>query len=282
MIDQHIIHYYLDLCQSLHFGKSAKNCFISAATLTRIIQKLETNLGKPLFIRDNRSVALTQSGITFKQYCETQLETWKQLGQKLQNHKGGISGLVKIYCSVTASQSILSDILDPIKRKHPHLNIALETGPSEKTFQKIRYLEADIGITSLPEQIPQEFITKAIQEVPLKVIVTKGYGIQDIQSQKLPFIYPQSGLTQKYIEQWFESENIAPKIYTEVSGFDGIMSLVRLGYGAGVVPELVLAQNPLRKHIEVLKLSTALQSLKIGLCCKRKTILSEITKVFFS
>ena len=53
---------FLHLADSLHFGKSADAMAVSPSTLSRAIQRLEQEVGCPLFERDNRSVTLTAAG----------------------------------------------------------------------------------------------------------------------------------------------------------------------------------------------------------------------------
>ncbi len=50
---------FLHLAESRHFGRSARAMHVSPSTLSRQIQRLEEDLGQPLFVRDNRTVTLT-------------------------------------------------------------------------------------------------------------------------------------------------------------------------------------------------------------------------------
>lgn len=273
---------FLDLTKTLHFGKTSRNCFLTPASLTRLIQKLEKEVNRPLFIRDNRSVEITTAGILFKEYCEDQVSRWETLQDSIGNYSGAITGLVRIYCSVTASHSILSEVLEPIKAKHPGITVSLETGPSELTFQKIQNYEADIGLTSFPETLPQEIKARDIKKLSLSLIVPKGRSMEDICSNELPFIYPKSGFARINMLRWFEIQNIAPRVYTEVSGFEGLMALVGLGYGASVVPTLVYDTNPMKSKIDIIDLTIPIESLRLGICCKKKKTYSPIAGVFFT
>ena len=53
---------FLHLAESRHFGRSARAMHVSPSTLSRQIQRLEEDLGQPLFVRDNRTVTLTEAG----------------------------------------------------------------------------------------------------------------------------------------------------------------------------------------------------------------------------
>ena len=57
------LHIFVHLSQSLHFSKTAQAMNVSPSTLSRLIQRLEEELGANLLIRDNRSVLLTEAGL---------------------------------------------------------------------------------------------------------------------------------------------------------------------------------------------------------------------------
>ena len=56
---------FIHLCESQNFSQTAEVMHISPSALSRVIQRLEENLGQTLLIRDNRSVELTFAGINY-------------------------------------------------------------------------------------------------------------------------------------------------------------------------------------------------------------------------
>ena len=67
------------LATSLHFGDTAEAMYVSPSTLSRVIQRLEDELGCTLFKRDNRKVALTHSGHKLLSFSTQALKDWQQL-----------------------------------------------------------------------------------------------------------------------------------------------------------------------------------------------------------
>ena len=70
---------FLHLAESRHFGRSARAMHVSPSTLSRQIQRLEEDLGQPLFVRDNRTVTLTEAGEELRVFAQQTLLQY-QLG----------------------------------------------------------------------------------------------------------------------------------------------------------------------------------------------------------
>lgn len=62
MMDRYLLRYFLSVIDQGNFSKAAERCSVSQPTLSVGIAKLETALGKPLFLRTNRRVELTEAG----------------------------------------------------------------------------------------------------------------------------------------------------------------------------------------------------------------------------
>jgi DNA-binding transcriptional LysR family regulator len=58
----HQVKYFLAVCNHMNFTRAAESCAVSQPALTVAIQKLEANLGGPLFLRDGRQLSLTSLG----------------------------------------------------------------------------------------------------------------------------------------------------------------------------------------------------------------------------
>ena len=62
MKDYHQLRLFTTLAGTLHFGRTARACHVSPSALSRTIQRLEADVGAPLFLRDHHRVALTPAG----------------------------------------------------------------------------------------------------------------------------------------------------------------------------------------------------------------------------
>ena len=102
---------FVNLAESLHFGRASEISHVSPSALSRNIRHLEEEVGAPLFERNNRSVALTHAGQIFLEYARDSLLQWDDLRNRLMEESGELRGEVSMYCSVTASYSFLFELL---------------------------------------------------------------------------------------------------------------------------------------------------------------------------
>jgi LysR family positive regulator for ilvC len=69
---------------------------------------------------------------------------------------------------------------------------------------------------------------------------------------------------------------VSPNVYAQVSGNEAIVSMVALGCGVGVVPQLVLKSNPFGERVRVLEVLPELHPFRIGLCCRQAALANPL------
>lgn len=265
------------LAGTLHFARTSQACFITPSALTRVIQRLETELGETLFLRGNRSVELTPAGEAFKKYADDVIQRWDLLCDELSS-ESALRGELSIYCSVTAAYGLLPDIMARYRRAYPEVRIHLETGDPAKALAALFHQDADIVIAALPDILPEGLEFQILSETPLVFIAPRDYpeiiAIKNKKTdwEKTPLIIPEQGLSRDRIDQWFARENFIPRIYSEVAGNEAIIVMVSLGCGLGLIPRLVLEKSPFFDQVRVLDESPELPPFVIALCTRKKNL----------
>jgi len=285
-MDQTDLRLFLHLCDTLHFGRTSRECHISPSTLSRIIKRLEEEASSELLQRDRRGVQLTTAGECFRRYAKDALESWKAVKQELGQDAGEVKGEISLYCSVTASYSILPDILSEFRSRYPEIHIRLVTGDANLAIDQVVDKVVDISVAPLPESLPKGIDSLIVTHTPLVFIVAASGSIKDklkrnVKWGDVPMIFPETGLIKLHLRDWFRQKGIVPLVYGEVSGHEGIVSLVSLGLGVGVVPRLVLEKSLIKSQIEVLDVRPSLPDLKVGFCTKKTRMKSAAMRVFW-
>lgn len=281
---------FLHLADSLHYGKTSRECNISPSALSRTISRLEEQSGKRLFERSNRSVGLTREGARFRQFAAETVGRWNDLKTSFSADGAALHGELSLYASVTACYSILPEIFERFRARYPGIHIRLRTGDEAQAIEMVGSGAVEIAVAALPDTLPDRLLFRPITITPLEFIAPSPpapfSGLPDdpagIPWAEIPLIVPERGLARRRLDRWFRDRSLEPRIYAEVSGNEAILAMVRLGCGAGVVPRLVLEKSPLRETLKVIPVEPPLEPYTVGLCSRKKKLDSPQVRAFWS
>ncbi|MDR0780562.1 MAG: HTH-type transcriptional activator IlvY [Pseudomonadales bacterium] len=280
---------FLNLCKTLSFARTSAACHVAPSSLSRMIQRLEVELGSPLFERDNRSVKLTNAGQAFKRFAQETHDSWLALHRELHAQDQELQGEISLFCSVTASYSFLYELLSRFRESHPRIELKIHTGDTAQTLERIQQDQEDIGIAALPSQLPGTLAVQILADTPLVFIApVQGYYfdrklIRDgaIAWQQVPMILSEKGLARQSADAWFRHRKIKPNIYAQVAGNEAIVSMVSLGFGIGLVPQLVVDNSPLQQSIRILEVDHDMPPFAVGLCVLKRKLTNPLVKAFW-
>ncbi|WP_104041235.1 HTH-type transcriptional activator IlvY [Vibrio hyugaensis] len=278
---------FIHLCDSKSFAKTAAAMHISPSALSRQIQKLEEETHQQLFLRDNRSVELTAHGKKLLPVALKILGEWQQYQSYIKGTEDDLNGEIHLFCSVTASYSHLPELISEFRLQHPFIEFKLSTGDPAQAIDKILADEADIAISAKPDQLPAKVAFEPISEIPLSVIAPVGVSTfaEELQKDRpnwpsIPFILPEAGTARERANVWFKQMKIKPNIYAQVAGHEAIVSMVALGCGVGIAPDVVINNSPVREKINRLKV-LPIKPFELGVCCTKSQLENPLVKAFW-
>ncbi len=276
---------YTALATSLHFGRAARLCHVSPSTVSRNLRQLEEELQVRLMERDNRSVSLTPEGESFLVFARESLQQWETFQDSLLASARELRGQLSIYCSVTASYSFLFDILTDFRSRHPGIAIKLHTGDPAQALERVLGGLEDIAIAARPERLPTDISFQRITLSPLIFIAARDQSQwlsgEEVDWRQLPMILSEEGLARDRFNQWCRQQGLQPEIYAEVKGNEAIVSMVSLGFGVGLVPQIVLDNSPLAHRVTALPRQPDLGPFDVGICVLNRRLKSPIIAAFW-
>jgi len=289
-MDQKSLKMFVELAQSLHFGKTAEANHVSTSTLSRTIQRLEHELGSSILHRDNRTVALTEAGKQFQQYAEQQLEQWKSLQISLNQKQQHLQGRLSIFCSVTAAYSHLPPLLESFRQQHPLVEIMLTTGDAADAVEQVEQQSVDLAIAVKPENLSRQFYFQHLANIPLAVIaptmrchVQQQVNNRVIPWSNIPMILPEHGVARKRFDYWYRRrQHGKPNIYATVSGHEALVSMVALGCGIGIAPKVVVENSPVKERVQYVENVGEIEPFELGICCLNQTKEQSLVQAFLT
>jgi LysR family positive regulator for ilvC len=288
-MDTRALSVFLSVADTLNFSRSGESLHMSVSAVSRTIQRLEDELGQPLLERDNRRVRLTGAGREFREYARRSVAEWQQLQRRL-GADGELAGEVSLYCSVTATYSVLAPILAAFRSAHPAVEIMMHTGDQADGVSRILEGQDDVAVSGRPAQLSRRLEFLPLLESPLhfwsptadcavrQMIADGDPASQDFGWDSIPFIVPERGITKDILDTWLQERGIRPRVYAQVAGHEAIVAMVSLGLGIGLAPKLVVDASGLGDRVREIPLPDGLPPLAIGLCSLKQRLLSPLVK----
>lgn len=278
------LHAFLHLAETLHFARSAKALHMSASALTRCIQRIEAELGQPVFERTKRTVVLTRAGEIFREHARGQVAAHARLLDALAAENHTPTGELRIACTVTACHSVLPRLLARCRARYPGVQLQLGTSDAARCLQRLENDEVDVAVVPEPDHPAGELRFVRLAHTELSFIAPSSDKELGKRAERggshwdgLPVILPRRGLERERIDGWLNLQSARPSVYAEVDGNEAILAMVALGCGIGIVPELVRKDSPLRGRITQVKVKSPPRGYHVSLCTKARSLSRRAT-----
>lgn len=142
--------YLIALAEHCHFGKAAEKCFVTQPTLSMQIRKLEDELGLQLLERNNKTVRLTEIGLSITEYAQKIIQDVKAIQELAKAVKDPFSGSIKLGVIPTLAPYLLPLIVPSLSKTFPKLHYYWVEEQTEILLQRLKLGELDCAIVALP------------------------------------------------------------------------------------------------------------------------------------
>ena len=129
------------------FTRAAKVLNSTQSTVSAQIQRLESDAGRPLFVRSTRSVRLTSAGEMLLGFAQTILRLNEDALLRLSGARH--AGRLRVGSGEDLADNWLPGVLRRFRRQYPDVAIELEIGIGTSLFKKLETRELDLVIGGL-------------------------------------------------------------------------------------------------------------------------------------
>lgn len=169
---------FTQLCTSLNFTETAKSFFISQSVLSNHIAQLEKELGVRLFIRDNRSVQVTEAGELFLESAHAIIDDYEQALSRIQLFRKGVSTLIRVGFLLGSFGSFLPLICRRYQIEHPEVEFAFSELDIGRMMNAVNNDRVDIGFTLFSHKLQgSEYECRCLYEDCYKLAVPKTHRL---------------------------------------------------------------------------------------------------------
>nr|WP_320134081.1 LysR family transcriptional regulator [uncultured Holophaga sp.] len=232
---------FLTVCDERNLSRAAVRLFLTQPAVTRQIQALEGALGCTLLIRTPRGVALTPQGEELRSRASRIMEELRSL-REIGHASDGLSGELNVACSDTVACHFLAPILGQYARENPKVRIRIENTVTPGIVNLVERDTCELGFVLLPVKNPRLEIHPVLNYHHVAVFAPGSEPADETISLSALCAMPlvlltRDTATRRAFDEMVASRGLSTRRILEVGNVSAQKALVRVGLGAGILPD---------------------------------------------
>ncbi|WP_151736996.1 LysR family transcriptional regulator ['Paenibacillus yunnanensis' Narsing Rao et al. 2020] len=233
------LQYFLAVAKLEHMTEAAKSLHVTQSSLSKTIQRLEEDLGVPLFDRTGRKLRLNSNGASFLRRAQRALFELEQGRRELGGLSGPEQGTLELAVNTA---STLPGILSEFRKRMPAVQFHVQMLSSQQMTALLKRGELDYCLSSPPLE-GEDIECQMMYTDRIVVAVPAGHPLADRQQLSLrdlrneSFVGVKRGYgTRDLADAICKAEGFMPKYVYEGDEPARITALVEAGIGIAFIP----------------------------------------------
>lgn len=248
-LSQYRIFYEVARCQNI--SRAAKELYISQPAISKAVSKLEESLNTRLFSRNSRGVQLTKEGTILYQHISSAFESINRGERELKRIHDFHIGHLKIGVSNTLCKYVLLPYLKGFVEKYPHVNISIESQPTNHTLELLDVRKIDLGLVAEPKNRKGLTFTP-VMEISDVFVCTPAYmdnlllregADPDIFKSGNIILLDRSNMSRKHVDSYLADNQIEMNQLLEVTDMTLGIEFAKIGLGISCVIKEFVAEE---------------------------------------
>jgi DNA-binding transcriptional LysR family regulator len=221
------------------FAGAGSHIGLTQSAVSAQIQRLEEDLGFPLFDRTGRSATLNAAGKQTVEVAEELLSVYARLADR-----GGAaeqSGLLRVGAIASAQGSFLVSAIQRFRQDSPGWRIRVIPGVSLNLLAQVDSGEVDVAVIIKPPfALPSELKWRTLTLEPFVLLAPRELADRPWRSllKSEPFIrYDRNSFGGRLVERFLRRIRMTVNDVVELDELQGIVGLVAHGVGVAIVPQ---------------------------------------------
>lgn len=265
-----------------HVTKTAEKLGVAQPFLTKVIRKLEEEIGASLFDKVGRNIKLNERGKIFYMHAKKVLTELENLHLDMEKSIQQCIHTIKI---MTNTEIHYFEIVMAYQKSNPDFTLAISSASRKEIFNSLRTGEADFGICSPPliDEPGNSIITDivfcercCIMLPPSHPMLKKKVvGFSDLIGEPLVTTLKESALRIN-LDKLMKKYNYRPQIACESNDINLIIRAVKSGLGFAILPRSVMLSIPsIRKYCVEAALTDTFGVIGLSYSTERCNLLKE-------
>jgi LysR family hydrogen peroxide-inducible transcriptional activator len=241
-LNLHLLEQFVALARTKNFTRAAEELNLSQSALSRAIQKLEDQLGQPLFERKPREVMLTDHGELLLERAQQLLKLMQDIFSELS--EAGRRGRIRLGAIPTIAPYLLPRLLSSFSKAHPDISVIVQEDTTENLIKRCSHGEIDLAILALPI-LAKQLEVEALFDEELLLVLPVGHPLAAAKAvaidavEGFPFVMlSEAHCLSDNIASFCRRKSVQPVTVERTSQLTTLQELVTLNHGVSIVPEM--------------------------------------------
>ena len=138
--------YFLAVAQEQSITKAAEYLYIAQPSLSKQMQNLEKEVGRPLFLRGSRKITLTETGILLKKRAEEMIALYEKTQAEISAAPEEVGGDVFIGGGESYALMTVAQAAREVQVMYPSVRFNLYSGDAAYVLEKLDKGLIDFGV----------------------------------------------------------------------------------------------------------------------------------------
>ena len=281
------------VAENSSFTLAGRQLHVAQSAISRKIKLLEDELGEKLFRRVNKKVFLTPAGKVMLRYSDRVFQELRSASLEIADLRDVNQGVLRIGSGMTACIYLLPPVIEKFQKRFPKVDIQVQTGPADVILPKVRDGALDVGVVTLPVNVPDLDVAPFAREEMVLVASPRNRKLANrrtIRAAELEglrmILFNPGTATRRLIDDYFRRLSIQPDVAMESENIASIRPLVRINLGVSILPLAAVADEAKRGELTYLRMTDEPLTRDIGLVSHKSNyqprLLIELMNLFKS
>ncbi|TCZ73735.1 hydrogen peroxide-inducible genes activator [Flaviaesturariibacter aridisoli] len=251
------LEYIVALDTHRHFVTAARHCFVTQATLSMMIRKLEDELGVRLFDRSRQPVAPTPIGVALVAQARLVLQEARRLTELVSEEQGTVSGELRLGVIPTLAPYLLPRFLPALMSEYPALQVRVTEANTGELIERLEAHTLDAALLATPlerptlTELPLFYERFYVYAAPEEKLPRKGpIHPDDIDPDRL-WLLSEGHCLRTQVLQLCGGQTGPRRLAFETGSLEMLLRLIDTQGGLTIVPELAIDNLSARQQKNV-------------------------------
>lgn len=228
---------FLAVVRAGSFRRAGMELGVGKSTVSRAVARLETHLGAPLVVRDQRALRLTEAGVEYAAFARRAASALGAGERAVESLSGAVRGTLRVSAPPALGEACVAQMCGSFLQRHRHVSLDLVLTDAMVSFTEQRFDVAIRAGASLPDS---DLTVRPLARAKMVAVATPALATTLGGPAPIPLV--------RFLHPDGSSRDLPPAPRPTTCRFrsNDYLSLLRLvlaGHAVGVSSELLVAEE---------------------------------------